>query len=100
MVGWLDVAKFEETGDEAKAQGWTPIIIDTNGNGKRDAYVGPNDPVDPTKDKRINAAFYGVQPSPADDSIWGQSMDVGFTRVDQPGYILRLVLGPTRPTRR
>ena len=93
MVGWLDVAKFEETGDEAKAQGWTPIIIDTNGNGKRDAYVGPNDPVDPTKDKRINAAFYGVQPSPADDSIWGQSMDVGFTRVDQPGYILRFVPG-------
>ncbi len=93
VVGWLDVAKFEETGDEAKAQGWTPIIIDTNGNGKRDAYVGPNDPVDPTKDKRINAAFYGVQPSPADDSIWGQSMDVGFTRVDQPGYILRLAPG-------
>ena len=93
VVGWLDVAKFEETGDEAKAQGWTPIIIDTNGNGKRDAYVGPNDPVDPTKDKRINAAFYGVQPSPADDSIWGQSMDVGFTRVDQPGYILRLGAG-------
>ena len=93
VVGWLDVAKFEETGDEAKAQGWTPIIIDTNGNGKRDAYVGPNDPVDPTKDKRINAAFYGVQPSPADNSIWGQSMDVGFTRVDQPGYILRLAPG-------
>ena len=44
----------------------------------------------------MNAAFYGVQPSPADGSIWGQSMDVGFTRVDQPGYILRLVPGPIR----
>jgi hypothetical protein len=32
---------FEETGDEAKSQGWTPFILDTNGNGKRDAYVGP-----------------------------------------------------------
>ena len=40
------------------------------------------------------AAFYGVQPSPVDDSIWGQAMDVGFSRVDQPGYILRLVPGP------
>ena len=40
VVGWLDMTKFDETGDEAKSQGWTPLIIDTNGNGKRDAYVG------------------------------------------------------------
>ena len=39
------------------------------------------------------AAFYGVQPSPVDDSIWGQSMDVGFSGIDQPGYIIRLVPG-------
>ena len=39
------------------------------------------------------AAFYGVQPSPVDDSIWGQAMDVGFSRVDQPGYIIRMVPG-------
>ena len=39
------------------------------------------------------AAFYGVQPSPVDDSIWGQAMDVGFSRLDQPGYIIRLVPG-------
>ena len=39
------------------------------------------------------AAFYGVQPSPVDDSIWGQSMDVGFSRMDQPGYVIRLVPG-------
>jgi len=94
VVGWLDVVKFEETGDEAKSQGWTPLIIDTNGNGKRDAYVGPKDPLDPAKDKQVMAAFYAVQPSPVDDSIWGQAMDVGFSRVDQPGYILRLVPGP------
>ncbi len=90
VVGWLDTKKFEETGDEVKSQGWTPLIIDTNGNGKRDAYVGPKDALDPAKDKQIMAAFYAVQPSPADDSIWGQAMDVGFSRVDQPGYILRI----------
>ena len=39
------------------------------------------------------AAFYGVQPSPVDDSIWGQSMDVGFSRMDQPGYLVRLIPG-------
>ena len=93
VVGWLNTKMYEETGDAEKSQGWTPLIIDTNGNGKRDAYVEANQPVDPTKDKRIMAAFYGVQPSPADDSIWGQSMDVGFSRVDQPGYIMRLTPG-------
>ncbi|MEJ0074909.1 MAG: carboxypeptidase-like regulatory domain-containing protein [Alphaproteobacteria bacterium] len=93
VVGWLNTKMYDETGDEQKSQGWTPLIIDTNGDGKRGAYVGPNDPVDPAKDKRINAAFYGVQPSPVDDSIWGQAMDVGFSRIDQPGYIMRLVPG-------
>jgi len=82
VVGWLDVAKYEETGDEAKSQGWTPIVIDTNGNGKRDE-----------QDKRIPAAFYAVQPSPVDDSVWGQSMDTGFSRIDQPGYVMRIVPG-------
>ena len=41
VVGWLNTKLFEETGDEAKAQGWTALIMDTNGNGKRDAYVEP-----------------------------------------------------------
>jgi len=93
VVGWLNTKMYLETGDGAKSQGWTPLIIDTNGNGKRDEYVEANQPLDPAKDKRIMAGFYGVQPSPADDSIWGQSMDSGFTRIDQPGYIIRLAPG-------
>ena len=51
-VGWLNRKMFEETGDEVKSQGWSPFILDTNGNGKRDDYVEPNVPTDPTKDKR------------------------------------------------
>lgn len=94
VVGWLNTKLYEETGDEVKSQGWTPIIVDTNGNGKRDAYVEANQPLDPTKDTRVMAAFYGVAPSTVDDSIWGQSMDVGFSRIDQPGYIIRLTPGP------
>jgi hypothetical protein len=94
VVGWINTKLFLETGDSAKSQGWTPIIVDTNGNGKRDEWVGPNDPLDPAKDKRIMAAFYGIMPSTVDDSVWGQAMDVGFSRVDQPGYIIRLVPGP------
>jgi hypothetical protein len=88
-VGWLNTKLFDETKDEARSQGWTPLILDTNGNGRRDAFVEPNEPVDPTKDKRINAAFYGVMPSP-DGSIWGSVL--GF-----PGSVVRLVPG-TDPT--
>lgn len=93
VVGWLNTKMYFETGDEAKSQGWTPIIVDTNGNGKRDTYVEADKPLDPAKDKRIMAGFYGIMPSTVDDAIWGQSMDVGFTRVDQRGYIIRLVPG-------
>jgi hypothetical protein len=93
VVGWLNTRMYLETGDAAKSQGWTPLIVDTNGNGKRDDYVGPNDPVDPSKDKKILAAFYGITPSTVDDSIWGQSMGIGFARMNQPGYVIRIVPG-------
>src|SRR5262249_8833011 len=71
FVGWLNTRLYDETGDAAKAQGWTALILDTNGNGKRDEYVEPDQPLDPTKDKRIAATFYGIAISPADGSIWG-----------------------------
>ena len=72
VAGWLNTKMFDETGDAAKAQGWTPFVLDTNGNGKRDDYVEPNQPVDPAKDKRIVAGSgpYAVMPSPVDGSIW------------------------------
>jgi hypothetical protein len=87
VVGWFDMKKFEETGDVAKAQGWTPMILDTNGNGKRDAYVEPNQPADATKDKRITAPFYAVMPNPADGSIWGSIRTF-------PGAVVRIAAGP------
>jgi hypothetical protein len=90
VVGWLNRKMFEETGDEQKSQGWTALILDTNGNGRRDEYVEPDQTVDPTRDKRLAAAFYGVAVSPVDGSIWGSSL--GF-----PGYIIRLNPGPQPP---
>ncbi len=89
VVGWLNTKMFDETGDEQKSQGWTALIMDTNGNGKRDAYVEPGDPVDPTKDKRFGGAFYAVSPT-ADGSIWGSVL--GF-----PGAIVRLTPGSNPP---
>ena len=44
--------------------------MDTNGNGRRDAYVEPDQPVDPAKDKRFGSGFYAVSPAP-DGSVWG-----------------------------
>jgi hypothetical protein len=89
VVGWLNTKMFDETHDEAKSQGWTALVMDTNGNGKRDAYVEPNQPLDPTKDKRFGGAFYAVAPAP-DGSIWGTVL--GF-----PGAVVRLNPGPNPP---
>src|SRR5437773_1005144 len=89
-VGWINTKMLDETGDVAKSQGWTPLILDTNGNGKRDEYVEPNQPVDPTKDKRIVAGFYAVMPNPMDGSIWG-------TFRSNPGAVVRLAPGSNPP---
>jgi hypothetical protein len=90
VVGWLNTKMYEETGDEQKSQGWTALVLDINGNGKRDEYTEPNQPLDPSKDRRVNAAFYGVAPSPADNSIWGSSL--GY-----PGMVIRLDPGSHPP---
>lgn len=36
VVGWLNTKMFEETGDAAASQGWTPLVLDTNGTGRAD----------------------------------------------------------------
>src|SRR5215216_2726192 len=41
VVGWVNTKLWDETGDEEKAQGWTALIMDINGNGRRDEYVEP-----------------------------------------------------------
>ncbi|MBK9608750.1 MAG: carboxypeptidase regulatory-like domain-containing protein [Betaproteobacteria bacterium] len=70
VAGWVNTKVFDETGDAAKAQGWSPFVLDTNGNGRRDDWAEPNQPVDPAKDKRIAGGPYAVMPSPVDGSIW------------------------------
>ena len=86
VLGWINTKMFDETHDEVKSQGWTGLILDTNGNGKRDAFVKPNQPIDPSKDKQIDDALYTAQPAP-DGSIWGSVLGV-------PGAIIRVNPGP------
>jgi hypothetical protein len=79
VIGWLNRKMYEETGDEVKSQGWTPFILDTNGNGKRDA-----------EDKRVVVTTYAVSVSPSDGAVWG-------TVVGYPGALVRVQPG-TNPT--
>jgi hypothetical protein len=90
VVGWLNTKKFDATGDAAASQGWTTLVLDTNGNGKRDDYVEPDQPLDPAKDKRVNSPFYAVMPSPVDGSVWGSTLGV-------PGAVVRLAPGANPP---
>ena len=90
IVGWLNTKMFDETGDEEASQGWTALILDTNGNGRRDTHVEPDQPIDPAKDKRIAGGFYGIIPSPVDGAVWGTVL--GF-----PGSIVRLNPGSNPP---
>jgi hypothetical protein len=85
IFGWLNTKMWDQTHDAQKSQGWTGLVLDTNGNGKRDAFVGVKDPIDPTKDKLIADELYSVNPAP-DGSIWG-SVNA------YPGAIIRLTPG-------
>ncbi len=82
VLGWLNTKMYLETGDEEASQGWSPLILDTNGNGRQDDWVEPGAPADPTKDTRVRTGYYGVAYNPTDGTIWGSSL--GF-----PGLVLR-----------
>src|SRR4051795_8468623 len=89
VVGWINTKKFWETGDAAASQGWTPMIVDTVGDGKRtQEWNEPGQKIDPKKDTRIPFAMYGISYSPSDGSIWGSNLG-------HPGYIIRLAPGPS-----
>ncbi|MFL6447949.1 MAG: carboxypeptidase regulatory-like domain-containing protein [Bryobacteraceae bacterium] len=109
VVGWLNTRMWDKTHDEQKSQGWTALVLDTNGNGKRDSYLDSeqkvltapsgeslgtssalNGPVsDMSRDTRLNAAFYGLAVG-TDGMVWGSVL--GF-----PGGIVRLNPGPNPP---
>ena len=89
VEGWFDVKTWDKTHDEKASQGWSAFVVDYNGNGKRDAYTEPNQPADPTKDKRLAIQFYGDSPG-YDGSVWGTVQGV-------PGALGRFVPGPHPP---
>ena len=90
VVGWVDTKKWDETHDAAKSQGWTAMVVDTSGDGKRGEYTEPNQPADPNKDRRLGQVFYAVSVNQADGAVWG-------TIRSNPGAIVRIVPGSNPP---
>jgi hypothetical protein len=91
VAGWVNTKKFWETGDAAQSQGWTPLIVDTNANGKRDeGYNQPGQEPDYSKDTRLAYGMYAIAYSPADKTIWGSNLA-------HPGYVIRLDPGANPP---
>jgi hypothetical protein len=88
VVGWLDRKMFEETGDERQSQGWTTLVVDTNGNGKRDRHVELGQ-IDAAADTHVPGTFYGLTVN-RDGSVWGSVL--GY-----PGAIVRLIPGTHPP---
>jgi hypothetical protein len=68
-VGWVNSKAYDQTHNDEAAQGWCPAVLDTNGDGKITEWTEPDQPVDPTKDHRIEFGCYaiGVQP---DGTVW------------------------------
>ncbi len=87
VAGWINTKMWDETGDAAKAQGWAPWVLDTNGNGKLDEYTDPGKPAESGKDMRIaGSGPYAVMPHPSDGSVWYTfnvfAGTAGFSRFD------------------
>jgi hypothetical protein len=86
VIGWLDVKKFDETKDERRSQGWTPFILDSNGDGKRGEYVAHDKPLDPKRDKQVMLNPYAIAVARGDGAVWG-------TVIGYPGAIIRVAPG-------
>jgi hypothetical protein len=97
VMGWINTRIWDETHDAAKAVGWCPMVLDTNGDGKitpdstqwnqpgdwmtavqgeqggvkKDAArPGAASGPDPTKDTRISGFLYGMSVDPKTNISW------------------------------
>lgn len=91
-VAWVDINTWDKTHDWEKSQGWCPGILDTNGNGKIDlGWTEPSDPVDPTKDHRIQFGAYSITINQKDGGLYVSGIGRGDKR------LVRIVKGNNPP---
>ncbi len=112
-VGWFETVTWDKTKDAGKSQGWCPMVLDTNGDGKiepdRTKWTQPvaiaqaagadyesaekssEAKIDPTKDTRILGSQYGLEANNADGSVW-------YTQANgSPSTVLRFHRGANPP---
>lgn len=106
VLGWLNTRLFDSTGDEQLSQGWCPMVVDTNGDGR---ITKPwNEPVgalrsqseggggerlaelDPSRDTRVSPGSYGIIVNLMDNVAWGGGTEF-------PGRIYRFDKGANPP---
>ena len=93
VVSWVAMRVYDETNDTQAAQGWCPAVLDTNGDDQITEWTEPDQPVDLTKDRRIQFGCYSISVNPVDGSIWcggGGSRNRG-------NYLVRLERGADPP---
>ena len=109
VFSWIDTREFDRTGSAQRSQGWCPIVVDTNGDGRitkpwNEPTNAPNgggeDPIaadefvyeafDPTRDTSVPIGSYSVIENPVDGSIWG-------AEESYPGRIVRMTIGDNPP---
>jgi hypothetical protein len=81
-VAWVDINTWDKTHDAEASQGWCPGVLDTNGDGEITApWTEPNEPIDPTKDHRINFGAYSITVNLKDGSLWVSGIGRGDKRL-------------------
>ena len=81
VVGWLDRRCSTRPATSRSRRAGRRSSSTPTATASATTTSSPNQPVDPTKDKRVVAGFYGIAPSPADGTIWGSVL--GFPGVDR-----------------
>ena len=90
-LGWIDTDTHDETHNAEASQGWCPAVLDTNGDGTITEWTEPDDPIDPTKDHRIEFGCYSVAINPQDGSAWCSGIGL------EDNKLVRIELGSNPP---
>lgn len=89
VIGWVDTAAYDRTGNDSASQGWGPAVLDTNGDGKiTQPWTEPDEAVDLARDHRVSFGCYSVAVNQSDGSAWcaggGSDRLVRFDRGSNP----------------
>lgn len=117
VIGWFKVAEWDRTQDANRAQGWCPMVLDTNGDGvispDHTRWNGASDTetagggeenasrggqvvgaiTDPKADTQITAFTYGLNVDYNDHSVWA----VAWRPKLVPSGLVRMDVGAEAP---